>query len=354
MEGLFDILRDRQLDDETCFLCGASLQHTDGSREHVFPKWLLKRFDLYNERLTLLNGTDIQYKSLTIPCCAACNNAHLSPLENRVKEGLFASDFREVPGLTVDLALWVSKLFFGILYRETGLLADRRKPESGSIVPPEFVQNLNTMHALLQALRLDVEIKGLWGEFPASVFVFDVKELQQGRSRFDFRDNLHTHSIYLRLANRVLVVCFDGGAQAEEGSEYYRDLSQHQLHPIQAAEFAAKVFYKASLFRKVPLYQTARIGDRYHINLVAMDSEAKTGTIRFVELDADQVLAVPNIPPEVLEQPMFDSWRQDDYAKVLAWFTGIPLQDLNPSPGLARAFIYNERGEFVDIPLKGP
>jgi len=35
--------------DDVCFLCGASGQ--DVTLEHVFPKWLQRRFDLWTQRI---------------------------------------------------------------------------------------------------------------------------------------------------------------------------------------------------------------------------------------------------------------------------------------------------------------
>ncbi len=74
----------QELNDDCCFLCGALM---DGSKsaEHVFPKWLQNRYDLWNQKIELLNGSLMPYRQLTIPCCEKCNNEHLSSLEN----GLF-------------------------------------------------------------------------------------------------------------------------------------------------------------------------------------------------------------------------------------------------------------------------
>src|SRR4051794_32019108 len=81
---IFDIQR---LSDDFCYLCGESLS-TGGTLEHVFPKWLLRRHNLWNDELVLLNNTAIKYSQLTIPCCDNCNNVHLSGVENRVRTAI--------------------------------------------------------------------------------------------------------------------------------------------------------------------------------------------------------------------------------------------------------------------------
>jgi hypothetical protein len=45
-----------------CFACGGP--SSSGSGEHVIPKWLQNECSLFDERLTLLNGTHIPYRSL--------------------------------------------------------------------------------------------------------------------------------------------------------------------------------------------------------------------------------------------------------------------------------------------------
>ena len=70
---------------DKCFLCGTSLTAADvNSAEHVLPKWLQHRFNLWNEELVLTNRTSIPYRQATIPCCTACNNGSLGNLESEI------------------------------------------------------------------------------------------------------------------------------------------------------------------------------------------------------------------------------------------------------------------------------
>jgi len=73
---------------DQCFLCGQDIAEADLSREHVFPKWLQRKFDLWNCTLDLLNGSSIPYRNLTIPACAACNNVSFSGIEDKIASTL--------------------------------------------------------------------------------------------------------------------------------------------------------------------------------------------------------------------------------------------------------------------------
>jgi hypothetical protein len=47
--------RDMALDHDHCFLCGVELIAGNRTEEHVFPRWMQREYDLWTQRLTLLN-----------------------------------------------------------------------------------------------------------------------------------------------------------------------------------------------------------------------------------------------------------------------------------------------------------
>lgn len=109
----------------TCFICGEPAT-TD---EHIFPKWLQHKHDLWNQKIALPNETTISYRQLTIPCCATCNNERLSAIETRIKDEV-ASD--------QDLWQWGAKIHFGLLRKHDFLEWDRRHPgyKIGEVIKP--------------------------------------------------------------------------------------------------------------------------------------------------------------------------------------------------------------------------
>ncbi|MFJ8085439.1 hypothetical protein ACIQ6Y_33285 [Streptomyces sp. NPDC096205] len=177
--------RDQALTQDRCFLCGADL--ADGrTDEHVFPQWLLRRCDLWNEKITLLNGTLMPYKQMRIPCCSTCNNEHLSRIEQAVGDA-FAEGPEAVAALdTTTLFLWMGKVYYGLMFRELSLLADRRDPQGGSIVSPKFLATFRMHHLLMQAARGAVRWHN--DQHPASVFVFEAQQPTDPRDRFDYVD----------------------------------------------------------------------------------------------------------------------------------------------------------------------
>jgi hypothetical protein len=126
-----------------CFACGGP--PSTGVGEHVIPKWLQHKSNLFNERLTLLNGTLVPYRNLTVPCCEACNNGFLSQIENAVQP-IIERGTIETPGEKLLLGRWLSKILIGFLVKETSLLLDRKRPDSGPMVPAQFIEDLK--HAI--------------------------------------------------------------------------------------------------------------------------------------------------------------------------------------------------------------
>jgi hypothetical protein len=61
-----ETLRSRRIGRSTCFLCGRRLGSRNRADEHIIPRWIQERFQLWNQTLTLLNGTTIAYRQLVI------------------------------------------------------------------------------------------------------------------------------------------------------------------------------------------------------------------------------------------------------------------------------------------------
>ncbi len=135
----------------SCFLCGS--QSDSITQEHVFPKWLQKRYDLWNKTLGLLNETKIQYRALLIPCCPTCNQEDLSRLENTISVAV-SSGYLACSQLDkLQLYLWAGKLYFGILRKEISLSRERSNPQSDPILPNEALKSFSSLHLFLQGIR---------------------------------------------------------------------------------------------------------------------------------------------------------------------------------------------------------
>jgi len=237
---------------EVCFLCGVPLSPDRNTDEHVVPKWIQERFELWDQKLMLLNRTQIPYRKLTIPCCLACNRDHLGKIEERVQKACDqgAQAVRELPPLT--LFLWVGKIFFGLLYREHLLPWNRRQQEEGPIVPADLLEEFRLHHQFLQAARVPIEFSP---NVPASLFVYDTMEPSERKMGFDYLDFLEGMGMSIRVGKVGIVACLqDGGAVKYSFGEGYEEFEKIKLHWMQFAEVTARTFYDISRFNRTPKF----------------------------------------------------------------------------------------------------
>jgi hypothetical protein len=320
--SIFDKIESRNYDSSCCFLCGEDFDRDSSTSEHVIPNWLQKKYNLHNQTMVLLNYTSIQYKYLKIPCCKKCNNMYLSKIEDEVKNKLnggfksFKSINREI------LFYWLGKIYYGILYRELFLLKDRADPDKGSIITPEFIDQLKAHHIFLQGIRKKHRFRDF---FPASIFIFETQKTQEVDLQWDFMDNIKTMLIAIRMSDvGVIGVLQDGGTQ-ESYLEPLSDFYQVPLHPIQFAEVVAIIAYRSLLFNRIPKYVSLNGGD----------------IVETIQLSLQRLSS----------KPIFDEWNSSEYAQVLAFYTGLSVEEVSPISGKVMTWMKDDKGKvnYIDI-----
>jgi len=250
--------RDMALDHDHCFLCGATLTDSNRSDEHVFPKWMQRRFNLWNQELTLLNRTTIRYRSLTIPCCDDCNTRWLSQVEETVAAA-FDEGHEAVAQLDRTLlCLWIWKLYYGIHFKEIALSGDRRQPSSPPIVSQGYLGRFAEVHHVLQAMRQRVRLLRV----PGSVFVYESQVPEEPEHQFDYRDSRRTPFLAIRAADTIVMASFDWEAMAAlVDAPRLKAAASMALHPFQFTEVAAFGSYIATKFNYRFAYVVQAAGD---------------------------------------------------------------------------------------------
>jgi hypothetical protein len=311
-----EVIGRRRFGKSICFLCGRQMRDPNYTDEHVFPKWLQNRFQLWNQNIILLNGTTIRYRQLKVPCCQSCNNDHLSGIENRmvaaIEKGPHA--VRSMP--EIDIYLWIGKIFFGILYKEYLLTHDRGKPRSKLIISRKFLGNFDLQHVYLQAARVPIKFQGR----PGSVFVFELQVHRDYKYQFNYWDSLHMVAT-CRIGNVGIMAVFEDGGIIKDSlepvfSEYY----SIALHPLQFDELAARLLY----------------------SVIRLQRTAKSITI---ESPSGEVISITRSPGFSLK-PWFRPWVIEDYARVLGYMLKLPLELVFHPPDELYTLLKNEKGAF--------
>ena len=305
------------LDECACFLCGEHM--VDGkTEEHVFPKWLQQRHDLWDQRILLLNRKRIPYRQLKVPCCHACNNEHLGRVENTVREAIDKGYHACIELDPLIIFQWLGKMFYGILRKELNLLADRRDSSKGNIVPVEMIEGYNNLHGFLQSVRRPFEFQP---EPPFSVLVANLHDLG-GSSSYFFRDSTHLMTASLRTGGVGFIVAFeDCGFNRNTYGAYLDDVGGRKLHPIQFDELYAKVMFQVQRLNRTGRFLTV------------------------ASADGDQPTLIHTFPPTSEPLP----WNQEAFSRYLANVVGpwlraweIPEDSLFLPPDRVLSWMTNE------------
>jgi hypothetical protein len=245
--SVFDALR---LGDDNCFLCGALLEKGK-TREHVFPGWLQHRHNLWDQELTLLNGTHIRYAQLTIPCCKPCNSGPLSAVENRVRTATEAGYAEAVKLESLLLYQWLGKIFYGILRKELSLLHDRRNQDGPTIVPASILEGFSTLHLFLQSIRQPFEFPD---GVPFSALVVNLHP-NEAHGEYNFRDSLQLMTASLRTKDVGFIVALqDVGLISSTYGQYVQQVAGRKLTLIQFDELYAKCLYQVTRLNRTPKF----------------------------------------------------------------------------------------------------
>lgn len=262
-ELIYEPFARMKFDYNHCFLCGVELIKENKTDEHVIPTWLQHRHQLWNQKLTLLNQTEIAYRQLKIPCCKVCNNEHLGDIEKQVEYA--SASYEEFIKLDKFVVFqWLTKLYYGLLFKNLSLAVDRRNPQQGTIVTKESLARYRMIHEFLQSTRINIS-------FPKDVFSLFIFKLHLSptnncKADFFFTDDHERAQLAIQIGEIGVVCCIgEDGIINHSLEKYLEPFQGPKLHGIQFAEIIAKVFYRRVCLEVTPNYILASGKGNYTI-----------------------------------------------------------------------------------------
>ncbi|WP_299759498.1 hypothetical protein [uncultured Pontibacter sp.] len=317
---LYDPFERMQFTDTNCFLCGTII--TKEHRAPVFAEWLQQKYNLQNKELLLLDKSVTTFSQLSIPCCDRCHTHYLLPLEHEVEQAA-AKGMEGLQALPPQrLFQWIGKMYYGSLVteliKETNPLV---MPEYAVSEDPKMLGKFRSFYQVLQSLRVPMVFDGF---LPCSLFLLQVSPTEDSLP-FEFQDELTTMCFSIKLGS-VAIVCtlLDNGIIKKALGRLYQVAEEKQLHPIQLAEFKARVFYAAYIFNVVPEY-----------------------FIRPVKPE-DDYLVLDTLIDDVTNE-IFNPWEMPAYAHMLEemlkpW--NIREQQILQNPQQPLSFLLDEHNQF--------
>ena len=317
----YDPIKNGHLEKGHCFLCGKKINKTNRTEEHIFPLWLLKRYNLLTQTITLPNGKHRQYKKIKIPCCRNCNSTYLGKLEDRIKRTADSgySQFDKIP--KVYIFQWLLKIYYQLLYMDMNLLLDPKNNSDKSIIDKEFLERYKMCHFFLQSIRIK---SNFHKPFPWSIFIFKLQKHKDCKLNFDYKDDMDRLTIAIRMDDIGIIACLQDNNTQEimfnKNFELYKTIA---LHPIQFDELIAKIFYKNSLIERLPKY---------------IIMSGKNG-FEFVSLPLQGASTTP----------IYRDWSQREYAMFFSFFMKIPFEKCYIPPNKVLSFLYDEKNKLRKI-----
>ncbi len=238
-------LRDIVLGD-CCFICGASPSTVEFNNEHVLPRWLLKKYKLYDIAIKLPNLSSHSYGNYVLPCCVRCNSYMNTQIEVPIQEilaggveGVSRHVRTQGPHLLFN---WLALLFIKTHLKDKFLrnVRDERAGDSRSIAEAfHDPVALHHVHCVARAFYTEALMdKTAIG----SILVLRAK-IRDHFSPFDYVDLHIPQSMLIRMDDVCIIAVLNDSCAVV--NLFFEDVKriEGRLSPVQAREVLAHVAY---------------------------------------------------------------------------------------------------------------
>lgn len=211
-----------------CFICGAHPKGRKFNNEHVFSRWLLARYNLFDVSITLPNLQKHRYGTYRVPCCQSCNQLLGAQLEEPVSallEGTYkevAKKFRQ-PDAQRLLFIWICATFFKIHMKDRFLRQHLDERDGLNVIAENYHwPELHHIHAIARAQYTGAE---LTPEAFGSILILPVHD-PISEHQFDWMDFSDQQTICARIGS-IGIVCVlnDAGAASMALANFYRGIT---------------------------------------------------------------------------------------------------------------------------------
>lgn len=200
---------------EVCLICAD--ENAESNKEHVVPKWILRKFSLYNCNITLPNGTVFKYKDYVVPCCRSCNQLLSKELETPISKA-YKDGFEGINNfLTNDheykLFSWLALIFIKIHYKDSFLPLNQDRRLISGPISDELEYDWGSMHHTYCLARASFSKATIEPQALGSLSVFPILTDSRERELFDIGDFTFANTFAIRIDDVGIIACFgDGGS----------------------------------------------------------------------------------------------------------------------------------------------
>lgn len=272
---------------DCCFVCGRSERAVEFNREHILPNWVLHRFDLHGETVTLPNGERHRYGTYTLPCCVDCNTDMSRVFETPISEA-FAGGFDAVLAMVRDgcadlLFRWMALIFLKYHLKDR-LLRRHLDPRKGKeMISAGYEWELfHHLHSLARSHHTGAVL----GQHVIGTLILRRRDERDGEGPFDASTVTDASTIYLQLGDTQLFAVLNDAKASAGALEQLLGRIDGPINTVQGRELTAELAAANLHLENRPRFSTV-ISGRDGSGLI-IRAEVEGGP-RFVEQDQELV-----------------------------------------------------------------
>jgi hypothetical protein len=308
--------KNKILQGDCCFICGASPEEKPFNNEHVIPGWILKKFGLHDKKMTLPNKARVLYGSYKIQCCQDCNSLLGSEIEGPMSK-LFSQPYKQfveiverTPEIIQDIFRWICLIYAKVHLKDKNYSYSLdKRVVSGPISDRHSWEHIHHIHAIARSFytkpKIDPRVYGTIYIVPA--YQDDIEVY------FDYYDSSFAYIVILQLGSICIISSLNDSCA---GFTYFKNTFSRINGPLtrlQIREIAANLFYINVNLLSRPLYFSSISEGNYEIGvelpktleLAGSDEALSLGEIMY---DISKDILPKNVDQELLKNLKAGRW----------------------------------------------
>jgi hypothetical protein len=253
-----------------CFICGASPNGKTFNDEHVIPDWVLRRFNLHKEKITLPNDTTIRYGQYKLPCCVDCNAFLGKTLEKPISDLLNGSyrdlvkQIDEDRSIVTQLFIWMSLIYSKTHLKNTTLLQQRAKGADAGFIGDVLDWNhMHHVHCIARSAysgaAIDERVFGSMLILPAST--------KEENDNFDYMDSVPAQCAMIQVGEICIFAVLNDSAACQALFAPWLKKISGALTSFQLKEIFAHMVFLNMHIKQRPVYHSGLTARGYEINV---------------------------------------------------------------------------------------
>lgn len=244
---------------DCCFICGAHPELKEFNNEHIIPDWILKKFKLHSQKISLPNDTKISYSQYKVPCCVDCNSELGKKYEKPISNLLSKSYSEITKSLKNDkniirlLFVWINLIYFKTHLKDKNLLENRDTRKGSSYIGDRhYWEDMHHIHCISRSHYTDAKIhEDVYG----SLFIFPIIKLND-KEEFDYIDSSNGKTVMLQLGEFcIITVLNDSCAGLSVISDQVNQITG-ALSPLQVREIVSHLNFVNMNLKERPIFKS--------------------------------------------------------------------------------------------------